>query len=105
MFAIVGPGVASVRAASDGTFAAHHVTGLPAGYKAIVFYYPKWPALASLRPRTVPNRERYIRALEQLPRLVSLTPLNASGKATAPPRPRTNSARPVPPSITERRRQ
>lgn len=83
MVAIVGPGVAAVRAAGYGTFNARHVGGLPAGYKAVVFYYPKWPADANAPPTTQPGIERVIRRLEQLPSLVPLTPLNSAGKATA----------------------
>jgi len=47
--AIVGPDVAAVRAGVYGTFKAEHVNGLPRAYKAVVFYYPAWPALASER--------------------------------------------------------
>lgn len=88
MVAIVGPGVAAVRAGGYGTFKARHVSGLPIAYKAVVFYYPKWPALDSLRARTRRGLLQLVRAqshaLAQLPRLVPLTPLNAAGKATAP---------------------
>ena len=84
MVAIVGPGVAGVRAAGYGTFRAHHVGGLPAGHKAVVFYYAKWPAAATERARTRQGLEQLARRIEQLPRLVPLTPLNAAGKPTAP---------------------
>jgi hypothetical protein len=51
--AIVGPGTAGVRANGLGAFLAHHVTGLPSGYKAVVFVDPQFPALASVHARTV----------------------------------------------------
>ncbi len=73
MVAIVGPGVAGVRAAGYGTFRAHHVGGLPAGYKAVVFYYAKWPAAATERVRTRQGLEQLARRIEQLPRLVQET--------------------------------
>src|ERR1019366_3741333 len=66
MVAIVGPGVAGVRAAGYGTFRAHHVGGLPAGYKAVVFYYAKWPAAATERARTRQGLEQLARRIEQV---------------------------------------
>ena len=85
MAAIVGPGVAAVRTGSYGTFDAHHVNGLPPGYQAVVFYYPGFPALASVHARTQQELEQLIRKLRLLQRRVPLTPLNARGRATASP--------------------
>ncbi len=85
MAAIVGPGVTAVRAGDYGTFDAHHVSGLPPGYRAVVFYYPGFPALASVHARTRQGLDPLIRKLELLQRRVPLSPLNASGRATASP--------------------
>jgi hypothetical protein len=82
--AIVGPGVAAVRAAGYGTFSAHHVSGLPAAYKAVVFYYTERPALASERSRTRQRLARLARAqAHALAQLPALTPLSAAGTPMA----------------------
>jgi hypothetical protein len=87
MFAIVGPGVAAVRAGRYGVFKTEHVDDLPPGYKTVVFYYPNSPALAREHARTRQGMMRVTRQITRretlLPRLVPLTPLNAAGKATA----------------------
>ena len=80
MVAIVGHGVAAAHAAGVGTFTARHVTGLPAGYRAVVFYYPHRPALASVR-----NILAYRQRGAALGRLVPFTPLDATGQPTAAP--------------------
>ena len=85
IFAIVGPGVAAVRDGNYGTFTAHHLDGLPPGYKAVVFYYSHWPSAASQYAPFPQGVQRSTHQLQQLPRSVPLTPLSATGAATAAP--------------------
>jgi len=83
MVAIVGPGVAAVRAPGIGTLKVRHVNGIPAGYGAIVFDYTKFPAAATIR-HIVGGIVQYQHGVAELSRVVPLTPLNAAGRATAP---------------------
>jgi hypothetical protein len=82
-----GPGVAAVRVAHVGTFAARHVAWLPAAVKEVVFYRPPGSRGSVLPPGTSPE---VLRGFEHArgPALTE-TLLDASGRAIAVREPST----------------
>ncbi len=78
----VGPGVAAVRVAHVGTFAAHHAAGLPAQAKEVLFYRPPGSRGSVLHPGVSADVLRGFAHGRRGPALTE-TLLDASGRTIA----------------------